>query len=132
MPLQAEFFDGLRDRAAGKGGAAAQFAHAVAFDLGGGGDFDKLVIAQRQRREIEAVGLDNAALVIAAAVAAALRIVADDEDPRLEQRPVERLHAGADRPRNSCWRSADGHAIGRLPSSQSCGCVWLTSHDSSL
>jgi hypothetical protein len=28
-----------------------------------------------------------------------------------------------DSPRNSAWRRAEGQTIGRLPSSQSCGCV---------
>jgi hypothetical protein len=53
----AEFFDGLGNGTARERAASPQLAHAVALDLGGGGDADEFVTALRQGREVEAVSL---------------------------------------------------------------------------
>ena len=83
MPLPAEFLGGLRDASAGLRGAPAQLAHALALDLGVGGDLLEFVLPLGEAREVEAVGFDDAVLLVAAAEALALRVIAHHKDAGL-------------------------------------------------
>ena len=84
----------LANGAAGEGDAAASVLHVIAFDLRGGGEPDKFVIALGEGGEVEAERLDDAVVVAASALPLALLVIPDDKNTRLEQLAVERLHAG--------------------------------------
>ena len=82
MPWAASSSTAWRMLRAGQRLAPPQRLHPLALDLGGGGDADEFLMAQRQGREIEAKGFDDPAVRAAAAVALALLVVADDEESR--------------------------------------------------
>ena len=84
---------GLPDGPAGDRRPLAQRLHALALDLGLSCDADEFVIAHGEGRKIEPIGLDDAAIWATAPVALALLVVADHEDPGLEQHAIEHLHA---------------------------------------
>ena len=94
MPLRAEFLGGLGDGLGEpKRLLLPQLIHAVALDLGVGGDFFEFVVAFRKRREIEAEGLGDAAgFLVAIPIAPALRIVAHDKNAGFGERAIEGLH----------------------------------------
>ena len=100
--LRGERLAGLANGAAGESGAPAQPLHPIAFDPRGGRDAYEFVVAQCERGEVKAEGLDDPlCLGIAAAIALALLAVANHEDAGFEEGPVELLDARGDSPRNS-------------------------------
>ena len=82
---------GLADAPARDRDAPAAILASVALCPRRRGDPHEFLVALRDRRQVEAVGLYDAFIGPTAAVALALLIVADDEDSGLEQRPIERL-----------------------------------------
>jgi hypothetical protein len=77
-------------------------------------------VAHRDRRKIEAVGLDDMpTFLVPAAIAFAVRAVPHGDQAQLDQAVVRFL----DLRRRTAEGEAEGRTIGRLPWSQSCGWV---------
>src|SRR6185369_5163435 len=81
----------LDDAVAGDRGAAAQLPLLSPLCPGRGGYLDELGMARSQRRQVEAIGLGDAPLVVAPAVALAVGAVLHADQAGLDQPAVERL-----------------------------------------